>query len=263
MIPDNKLRAWFCGALFCGALTALAQTVTDRPDTMVSAGVDASVKAGVSGSAGSQSSGGSPSFARLSSAFPESESTGVPESESSGSGLESAAAMPISSRTLSATEFKEKRLLMGTSASQKNRSANSARGPAATGRTAKAKEKTAKTKEETQPHLHGEESGGYARSGSFPDSTKGDALLSPPDSAADSPLLWTPGLAFGFPDIQNTQFLSPSLNIRAHRPAIPEQNSHPAIPKSPLKTRPTTASDLLQSTLHPSIDQQVGLAGAH
>ena len=45
----------------------------------------------------------------------------------------------------------------------------------------------------------------------FPDSTKGTALLSPPDSTA-SPLDWTPGLNFSFPDFAEQSFLKPSLH---------------------------------------------------
>lgn len=52
---------------------------------------------------------------------------------------------------------------------------------------------------------------GAAYSKDFPDSTKGTALLSPPDSTA-SPLDWTPGLNFSFSDFAEQSFLKPSLH---------------------------------------------------
>jgi hypothetical protein len=45
----------------------------------------------------------------------------------------------------------------------------------------------------------------------FQDSTKGTALLSPPDSTA-SPLDWTPALNYGFVDITEQPFFKPSLH---------------------------------------------------
>jgi hypothetical protein len=52
---------------------------------------------------------------------------------------------------------------------------------------------------------------GAAYSKDFPDSTKGTALLSPPDSTG-SPLEWTTGLNYGFPDFTEQPFLKPSLH---------------------------------------------------
>jgi hypothetical protein len=47
----------------------------------------------------------------------------------------------------------------------------------------------------------------------FPDSTRGTALVSPPDLGTLSPLESTPGLRFDLPDFSITQFLSPSLQV--------------------------------------------------
>lgn len=49
----------------------------------------------------------------------------------------------------------------------------------------------------------------------FVDSTKGTALISPPDMGTASPLDWTPGLNFELPDFAQTEFLNPSLNAGA------------------------------------------------
>lgn len=51
---------------------------------------------------------------------------------------------------------------------------------------------------------------GAVYSKDFPDSTKGTALLSPPDSTG-SPLNWTPGMSFGFRDLAEQTFLKPNL----------------------------------------------------
>jgi hypothetical protein len=47
----------------------------------------------------------------------------------------------------------------------------------------------------------------------FPDSTKGTALVSPPDSGTASPLDWSSDLDFGFTDLSQERFLTPTLHI--------------------------------------------------
>lgn len=119
-----------------------------------------------------------------------------------------------------------------------------------------------------RPHGPGGE-GAYSGSGSFPDSTKGTAGISPLDAGTSSSLEWTPSVGFEFPDFQATQFLNPTLNgsrqalnstLKSFGQAThPSLSSHPpteVIPRSALKTH------LKQSDLHKSIDQQVGLLGA-
>ncbi len=51
----------------------------------------------------------------------------------------------------------------------------------------------------------------------FPDSTKGTALLSPPDRGTQSPLDWSTGVNYGFPDFSQQQFLNPSLHVSRHQ----------------------------------------------
>lgn len=109
-----------------------------------------------------------------------------------------------------------------------------------------------------KPHGPGGE-GAYAGSGSFPDSTKGAGVISPPDTGTSSSLEWSPSFGFEFPDFQATQFLKPTLTISGTA-VHPQQRSHVLIvatPRSGLETQ------LEQPTLHKSIDQQVGLLGAH
>lgn len=101
--------------------------------------------------------------------------------------------------------------------------------------------------------------GAYAGSGSFPDSTKGAGIISPPDTGTSSSLEWSPSFGFEFPDFQAAQFLKPTLTISGTA-VHPLQRSYAPIsvaPRSGLKTQ------LEQPTLHKSIDQQVGLLGAH
>lgn len=47
----------------------------------------------------------------------------------------------------------------------------------------------------------------------FPDSTRGTAPASPPDSGTFSPLDWSPGFAPGLMEFGNTDFLNPSLRV--------------------------------------------------
>lgn len=53
---------------------------------------------------------------------------------------------------------------------------------------------------------------GGSYSTGFPDSTKGTALVSPPELGTTSPLEWTPSLSFALPDFSARQFLSPTLH---------------------------------------------------
>jgi hypothetical protein len=100
--------------------------------------------------------------------------------------------------------------------------------------------------------------GGYAGFGSFPDSTRGDAEISPPDPGTSSPLQWSPGFEFEFSDFQSTQFLNPTLNAGGPVSHPPRAHTPAGVPAYPgLKTQ------LGKPTLHKSIDQQVGLLGAH
>jgi hypothetical protein len=71
---------------------------------------------------------------------------------------------------------------------------------------------------------------GGAHSADFPDSTRGTALLSPPDSGTASPLDWSPGMTHGFPDFAAQQFLNPSF--RAARRA-PRKRTEAARQKTP------------------------------
>jgi hypothetical protein len=87
-----------------------------------------------------------------------------------------------------------------------------------------------------------------AYSEGFADSTKDTAMISPPDRGTSSPLDWTPGLGFGFPDFQQSQFLNPTLHISAPRRGIR------ASPRNGAPKRILNAP-----ALSTSIDEQVGL----
>jgi hypothetical protein len=51
----------------------------------------------------------------------------------------------------------------------------------------------------------------------FPDSTKGTAMISPPDPGTTSPLDWSTTLNFAFGDFSQQQFLNPSLHVGGSR----------------------------------------------
>jgi len=50
-------------------------------------------------------------------------------------------------------------------------------------------------------------------SNNFPDSTRGTALINPPDNSMQNPLDWHPGLNYEFADFEKMSFLHPSLSV--------------------------------------------------
>ena len=107
----------------------------------------------------------------------------------------------------------------------------------------------------------------------FPDSTKGTALLSPPDTGTRSPLDWDTSLSFEFPDLSQKQFLNPTLHVGRHAGkarhaegylqgghgmrsgGVPQQHDLYTLPSSSLSQR-LKREGLPQSTLQPSGDLQ-------
>lgn len=83
----------------------------------------------------------------------------------------------------------------------------------------------------------------------FADSTKGTALISPPDVGTASPLDWTPGLNFEFPDFAQTSFLNPTL--------------HTSVPRRGARVRgrkaPQAENILGEPALSTSIDEELGI----
>ncbi len=55
--------------------------------------------------------------------------------------------------------------------------------------------------------------GGSSYTTDFPDSTKGTAMLSPPDLADNPPLTFTPTVNHSFPDLADHEFLKPTLRV--------------------------------------------------
>jgi len=90
----------------------------------------------------------------------------------------------------------------------------------------------------------------------FPDSTRGTALVSPPDRGTASPLDWSPGLDFSFPDFSKREFLSPSLQMAHRRSGARRVNlfGRQRLPQSLAETKPK--GDLLQTSL-PSFETSV------
>jgi hypothetical protein len=118
----------------------------------------------------------------------------------------------------------------------------------------------------TQPSVGVEDGAAYSED--FPDSTKGTAVLSPPDEGTQSALEWSPSIDFEFADMAEKQFLVPSLHVglgskklsqregkKRHRPGKTLPGSAPSslLPSLPQET---FESDVLgQSTLPSSLDQ--------
>lgn len=227
-----------CGLLLCCASVTAAQSVegalTTQPGVTVSSQVSASVNEAVNEAPGSAAGPSGP-------------------------------AMGLNSRIAAGVQSGEARVQMLVTPAGSSLSMISIRVPG-TSTTPSVFARASATPK--RPHGHGGE-GPYSGSGSFPDSTKGTAGISPLDTGTSSSLEWTPGFGFEFPDFQATQFLNPALNgsrnvlnstLKSSGPAThPSLSSHPpteVIPRSALKTH------LKQSDLHKSIDQQVGLLGA-
>jgi len=93
----------------------------------------------------------------------------------------------------------------------------------------------------------------------FPDSTKGTALLSPPDPGTESPLEWAPGLDFEFPDMAQRQFLNPTLHVEVpkRRRKREAQNGNNG---APLNHTPSSFGlSLPQTSSEPDVLSQPGL----
>jgi hypothetical protein len=225
----NTTRFWLCGILLCLAcVAATAQSVGGMLTAQTGASVSSQVSAGVNDAV----------------------------NETSGS-----AAGPSGPIEISSHIPVEKQI---TSVGNNPRS-NSVRvlGTATT--------PTVRSTPRKPPGSTGE--GAFSGFGSFPDSTKGTAEVSPPDTGASSSLQWNPSLTFEFRDFQATQFLNPTLNVsgRVLNPTlqVSRQGAHLSersnLPTgvAPVPPRSGLTTQLQQPALHKSIDQQVGLLGAH
>lgn len=85
----------------------------------------------------------------------------------------------------------------------------------------------------------------------FSDSTRTPTLASSPDPGTKSPLAWNPGLNAGLKDLQNSQFLNPSLHARVTR-----QRRRRTFRTS--KAAPSNPSSLLNQDLNPELGPQLG-----
>ena len=196
-----KTHGWLCSLIFCCAGLGMAQTSSasdsaqsQSVESLVYASVNASANAGVSESEVSGS--GSRSGRSVSRSAPS--TAGVSEL----SALQSAGRVSASA-LINALEGRSKAELQAGHGSRNSHPAN---------RRAIA----ARNSGEPVKHLSGVGAAASYSEG-FADSTKGTALISPPDSGTSSPLDWTPGLNFEFPDFDETQFLNPSLGGGASR----------------------------------------------
>lgn len=96
---------------------------------------------------------------------------------------------------------------------------------------------------------------GYTKD--FPDSTRSTALISPPDTGTESPLLWEPGLPTGLPDLQQTSFLTPTLHagMRGKHGRGKQNAQAPAVSPGPDDTlNPQIGPDLNDTLNSPDLN---------
>ena len=265
-----KTHRWLCSLIFCCAGLGMAQTSSTSDsatqsqsvESSVSASVNASANAGVSESevSGSGSrSGNSSSRSALSTASVSElsalQSAGVGVDAGGASREEVGRVSPSASINsfagLSAAELRAahgNRSVLYRNAKPANRQTATARDSGKPGRRV--------TVEELATYSAG-----------FADSTKGTALISPPDPGTSSPLDWTPELHFGFPAFDETQFLNPSLQsgVRVGGRKGPRRLPGTPAPSSAideqlgLKTPSIDQEILGERALSTSVDEQLGL----
>ena len=96
----------------------------------------------------------------------------------------------------------------------------------------------------------------------FPDSTRGTAVISPPDTGTQSPLEWKPEINFGIPEFGQSDLLKPSLHVagKHHRRRSRsrmrngEQGNGKSTPTSPFPSLIGTGSQ-------PLVDSPLGTPG--
>lgn len=249
-----KTHRWLCSLIFCCAGLGMAQTSSTSDSAPQSQSVESSISASVNASA---NAGGS-------------------EIEVSGSGSRSGNS---ASRSVLSTAGASEAFTLQTGRGASPSASMNAFAELRTGRGNRslmsrnprsANRQSAAARDSGKPVKQAsgiDEAASY--SADFADSTKGTALISPPDAGTASPLDWTPGLNFGFADFQQTQFLNPTLQPRKggrarNRKAAPGHIlNEPALPTSIDEQlgfkAPSIDQDILGPALPTSIDEQLGL----
>lgn len=215
MLMRYVSSGWLCSLIVCCTGAAAAQSLSDNASAVadgsagssVSASVNASVNASV-GEAALSSSG-----SRLGGSALRSESTDT---------------FAIRSSRADWRASLENQHLIYRAAGSKSRTTPGAR-------------------KSEGPNLRSSGGETAAYSEGFADSTKGTALISPPDPGTASPLDWNLGLNFGFPDFQQMQFLNPNLH-----------NSTPRKGSRVGGRKAATRHILNEPALSTSIDEQLG-----
>ena len=100
----------------------------------------------------------------------------------------------------------------------------------------------------------------------FPDSTRGTAVISPPDTGTLSPLEWTPGVKFGIPVFGQGDLLKPNLHVagkRRHRRSRSgsrhrTRGNGMSTSASPFSSSTGTGSQSLADTLPDDLSQPAG-----
>lgn len=100
----------------------------------------------------------------------------------------------------------------------------------------------------------------------FPDSTKGTAVISPPDTGTQSPLEWLPGIKFGIPEFGQRDLLKPNLHVagkRRHRRSRSGRRHRTrgngmSTSASPFPSLTGTGSESLADTLPDDLSQPEG-----
>jgi hypothetical protein len=245
---------WLCSLVVCCAGTTMAQSFSGNVSAVedgsagssVSASVNASVNAGVSEAASSNSASRSGSGSRSASmmnALAISPSNAANASPNAGMSADSAAqsdgpgVAPALTNVRAGLSSAELRTGRGKHPVIYRKSSPASRQTV-----------TAHNLGEPAKQSTGLE-GAPVYSEGFADSTKGTALISPPDLGTASPLDWTPGLNFEFPDFTQTSFLNPTL--------------HTSVPRKGARVRgrkaPQAEKILGEPALSTSIDEELGI----
>lgn len=252
-----KTRGWLCSLIFFCAGLGVAQTSSTSESAPQSQSLNSSVSAAVNASA----------------------NAGVSESQVSGAG--SRLGSSASHSALSTASVSELSALQSGGSASRSASMNALAALAEAGlrhghgnrsvsslNLRSANRQSAAARDTGKPARHAtrfEEPAAY--SAGFADSTKGTALISPPDPGTASPFDWNPELHFGFLAFDETQFLNPTLQMgtrisglkasRRHLPSKPTPSS--AIDEQLGLKTPSIDQDILGEAPSTSIDQQLGL----
>lgn len=266
---------WLCGLLLCGAATAMAQSVSGSVSAEESASSDSTVSASVistdDGRITEPLSGGKYSSALIATSYPHNtiigQKTNLPVDQQAGLalGVTSVSALRVlTSETHSnSADAKKMRLRAGRNTTTGPKESRLEADQDITTRPQKwwleADRDFTSGSEEEQTEENQDRAGS---SESLPDSTRGTGMVSPEDMGTASQLEWDPGLNFGFEDLSQQTFLSPTLDVREHflkKRFAAERSKRLKAASILKKTSGSGIQSLLNETPHNGLSSESGL----